>query len=361
MARKDTQLVECLRSRNLTAVKAFLRADPEAARSAQVVGEAARLGWKNALELLIKYGADLNAGFRNYRPLHSVIQEKPHGERSSAVEERAALLKWMLAHGADPEQLGGWPATRAIIAAAFVGEPAYIDALLEAGAVRDGFVSAALGDIRRVQRSLEKDPDFARARDPGGLTALHCAAGSRLGAKSKKVRDALLAIAALLLDHGAEVAARVRSWSHDVDAVYFAVSSGQRELFALLLERGADACQALTPVIWKGEFDLAELALARGAELDLAIDEGKPLLNQMIRWGQFKQAMWMLERGASPDIADERGWTAVHQAASRGNEKMLKAVLEAGGDTSRKDDEGDTPLIIAIVRGRSKIIALLDD
>lgn len=357
----NTHLIECLRSRNLAAVRAFLRSNPEAARSARIVGEAARLGWKEALELLLKHGAGLNASFRNYRPLHSLIQEKPHAGPSGAVTQRARLLKWMLAHGADPEQLGGWPATRAIITAAFVGEPAYIEELREAGANVDGFVSAALGDLRRVQRALAKDPEFARAPGPGGLTALHCAAGSRLGARSRKVRDALLAIATLLLDHGAEVDAQVRSWAHDVDPVYFAVSSGQREVFALLLERGADAIQALTPAIWGSHFDLAELALARGAKLDRAVDEGKPLLNQMIRWGQFKQALWMLERGASPNIADKQGWTAVHQAASRGNEKMLKAVLDAGGDVARKDNEGDTALIIALARRRPKIISLLDD
>lgn len=162
-----------------------------------------------------------------------------------------------------------------------------------------------------------------------------------------------------LLDRGADVKATVRSWAHDVDAVYFAVSSGQSEVFALLLERGADATQALGPAVWRNNTELAELAMSFGAQLDSAVDEGKPLLNQMIRWGQFKQALWLLERGASPNVADQEGWTAVHQAASRGNEKMLRAVLDAGGDPKRHDKEGNTPLDIAQARRRPKINELL--
>jgi ankyrin repeat protein len=358
---KPKELIEYLRSGDLAQLKAFLRSNPEAARSPQAIGEAARLGRTKAIELLLNHGADLNASWRNYRPLHSLIQEKPHAEGGSGVAERVVLLKWMLARGADPEKLGGWPATRAIITAAFVGEPAYVEALRSAGAIVDGFVAASLGDIRYVEKALSKDAAFAKARDSGGLTALHCSAGSRLGARNKKTRDALLAIATLLLDRGADLKARVRSWAHDVDAIYFAVASGQREAFGLLLERGADATQALTPVLWRNETGLVELALDHGAKLDRALDEAKPLLNQMIRWGQFKQALWMLERGASPNIADQDGWTAVHQAASRGNEKMLREVLDAGGDTTRKDNNGDTPLIVALARGRPKIIALLDD
>lgn len=353
------RLIGCIRSADLALVRAAIRSEPEAARSPQIVGEAARLGWTEALKLLLDHGADLNASWRNYRPLHAVIQIEPHSKQPGADAPRLACLKWMLANGADPEQLGGWPATRAIITAAFVGEPAYIAELRRAGAIVDGFVAAALGDIRHVEKALTKDDSFATARDSGGLTALHCSTGSRLGGRNKKIRDALVAIATLLLNRGADVKTTVRSWAHDVDAVYFAVSSDQREVFSLLLARGADATQALVPAVWSNKTDLAELALSRGARIDRAIDEGKPLLNQMIRWGQFKQALWLIDRGASPDVADEQGWTAVHQTTSRGNEKMLKAVLDAGGDPMRQDKEGNTPLDVARARGRTKIVAAL--
>ncbi|MEK6300938.1 MAG: hypothetical protein AABO41_09475 [Acidobacteriota bacterium] len=255
------KLIAALRAGDLTDVKVLVRRDPEAARSPKVITEAGRLGWKEAIDLLLKNGADVNAMSRGYRALHSLIQEAPHKGHDPATALRVSCLRWLLKKGADPEQLGGWPASRAIITAAFVGQAAYIEELRKAGAKIDAFVSAALGDKSRVEKVLAKYPAFAMARDPGGLTALHCCAGSRLGAKNKKTKDALVSIAGLLLDHGADVKASVRSWSHDVDVVYFAASSGQLELFDLLLERGADATAALPAALWRDGFEFAELAL----------------------------------------------------------------------------------------------------
>jgi ankyrin repeat protein len=338
-------------------VRATIRADAKAARSPAAVLAAAQLGWTKALELLVRNGADLNASYRNYRPLHALIQERPH-HFEQTTPDRVACLKWLLKHGADPEQLAAWPSMRAILAAAFAGEPLYVDELKKGGARVDGFVAAALGDLRRVERSLKSDRGFATGRDPGGFTALHCAAGSRLGNNNAKMRQALLAISKLLLDNGADPGASLRSWSHEVDALYFAVSSEQTDVLELMLERGADATSALVHAVWK-DLRLAEICLRHGAVIDRARDGEKPLLNQMIRWGQFRPAQWLLDHGASPNLRDEQGWTAVHQAASRGNEKMLKAVLAAGGDASRRANAGETPAAIARARRRSKLVAIL--
>lgn len=353
------KLIEALRSGDLVDVKVLVKRDSEAARSPQVIVEAGRLGWREALALLVKNGSDPNAMWRGYRALHALIQESPHKGHDPATASRLSCLKWLLANGADPEQLGAWPASRAIVTAAFVGQLAYIEELRQAGAVVDGFVAAALGDIRQVEKALAKNPAFAQARDPAGLTALQCCAGSRLGAGNRKIKDRLFAIGRLLLDQGADVKASVRSWSHDVDAVYFAVSSSQLELFELLLERGADATAALPATLWKDGFEFAELALRHGAKIDRSVDNGNPLLNELIRWGQIKPVMWLLEHGASPNRSDAQGWTAVHQAASRGNEKMMKAVLLAGGDPAVRDNKGSTPLDVARAKRRAKLVALM--
>jgi ankyrin repeat protein len=263
-----------------------------------------------------------------------------------------ACLEWLLDQGADPEQLGAWPPARAIIIAAFVGAPEYVKRLRKAGARMDGFAGAALGDEKLLKKTLRAHPEFARERDAGGLTALQCAAGSRCPGSAVEV-------ARLLIEAGADVRARTQSWSHEVDAIYFAASAKNKALFELLLEHGADASEALGPALWNASVDFAELALAHGADPDRAVTEGKPLLNHLIRWGQIRQALWLLERRANPNLPDERGWTAVHQAASRGNERMMRAVLQAGGDLTRRDKSGDTPMDIAEAMGRGKLIALM--
>ncbi len=316
---------------------------------ARAVIEAARLAWKPGLVLLKKRGADLNASYRNYRALHALIQEKPH-EGGSSTPKRVKVLEWLLANGADPELTGAWPAVRAIVVAAFTGEATYVDVLKTGGARMDGFAASALGNPKTVAASVQRDNGFAVARDRGGVTALHCCAGSRLGRASLKVERGLLDVARLLLDAGADPNATVRSWSHEVDVLYFAIGAHGRPMVELLLDRGADATAGLPSAVWGQHYDVAEVLISRGARIDEARDGKKPILNELIRWGQFKPASWLLANGASPNVPDERGWTAVHQAVSRGNVRMLKAVIEAGGDANRIATDGLAPRHLARLR-----------
>lgn len=218
----------------------------------------------------------------------------------------------------------------------------------------DGFAAAALGDSKMVEKNLHADPDFARARDHGALTALQCAAGSRLpGAK-------VLEVATMLLDAGAEVDAEAQSWAHPIEAVCLAAPAKNLLMFEQLLKSGADASKALGPALWNASPAFAALALEYGGHADCAVREGKPLLNYLIGWGQIPQTLWLLADNASPNLADvENGWTAVHQAASRGNARIMQVVLEAGGDVGPSDKQGRTRLDIARLAGRDKLVAVM--
>ena len=317
------------------------------------------------LEALLARGADPNASWRNYRALHALIQEKPHGEPgepdASPAEpnaKRLACFDWLLAHGADPDALGAWPSARAILVAAFTGVPAYVERLRAAGARIDLHVEAALGEVAAVKKRLAREPALANARDEGDLAPLACCAGSRLFRHDARGAARLREIAALLLDAGADPNARVRSWGHSVDPAYFAIGAKHLEMLELLLARGADPGSALVSAAWNEPKSLAEAALRHGAVPDRALHEGRPVLNELVRWGQFDSARWLLARGASPNVPDERGWTALHQAASRGNERMLRELLAAGGDPRKKDAEGVTPFEIVTAKGKTKLIAL---
>ncbi|MBM3727915.1 MAG: hypothetical protein FJW40_21130 [Acidobacteria bacterium] len=314
---------------------------------------------KCGLKLLVAAGGDLNASFRNYRPIHALIQEKPHAEWNQTPPQRLDCLLWMLKHGADPDSTGAWPTARALVVAAFSGDKDFVDALKEAGARLDGFTGAALGDLKLVRQALAESPGFVHARDAGRLTPLQCSAGSRLGRRSPAVRKRLIDVARLLLDHGAQPDLPTLSWGHSVTAAYFAIHAGNAGLLTLLLERGASATAALAAAVWRNDVPLIEILLDHGAVINEARDETKPLLNQMIRWGQVAQSLWLLDRGASPDIPDERGWTALHQAVSRGNDRMLRACLDAGANRTAQDRDGLTPLDLARRLGRLKIIPAL--
>ncbi len=347
-------LIDALRTGNFAAVEAAAAADPAAARHPRAICEAARLANLPAVKLFSKLGAQLNVIFRNYRPLHCLLQEDPHAAGGKPSKARLACLKWMVSHGADPELHAAWPPARALVIAAFVGVPEYVTCLESAGAKQDVFTAAALGRIEPLRKALTFSTDWVNDRDGKSLTVLQCCAGSRLPDQATQVE-----IARLLLDHGADPTARTKSWGHDIEAIYLAASAKNLALFRLLLERGADATEALVPALWNANLEFAAVALEFGAKPDLAAGENKPLLNHLICWGQIPQTMWLLEHGASPNIPDPQGWTAVHQAASRGNVRMMQAVLAHGGDVTARDQNGDTPRDVAELKGREKISALL--
>lgn len=326
--------------------------------SARPVVDAARRADRKTLAALHAKGADLNGVWRGYRALHALIQEDPHAEGVRAPKERLPCLEWLLEHGADPELAGAWPPARALLVAAFSGERPYVETLRERGAKVDFFVRCALGELPHVKKALLRSPALARERD-GSLTALHCAAASRMGHADPKTGKKLLAIAEWLLDAGADPNATAQSWSHEVDACYFACGSAQPELLELLLARGADATAALPSAAWRKTMELAEICLAHGAKIDAARAEGRPLLNELVRWGQVTPALWLLEKGADPNLPDARGWTAVHQAASRGNERMMRAILAAGGDRTKLDLQGLPPWKVAMLARKPKMMELL--
>ena len=352
------RLVAAIRSNDDAAVRE-LEGDARLARHPRAVIEAARMGRAKVLRLLLRLGADPDARHRGYRPLHALIQERLDAEAGDPAPERLACAKLLLEAGAHPELLGAYPPASALLIAAFTGLRPFVDLLREAGARVDGFVQAALGQAAAVRRLLDRDQALATVRTEGGLTALQCAAASRLGHGDTRTARGLVETARALLDAGADANARTQAWSEEVDTAYFAASSRNLDLFRLLLERGADATAALPSAVWNALDEFSQLALTHGADPDRATSNGKPLLNDLIRWGQVGPALRLLERGASPDVADAAGWTAVHQAASRGNARMMAAVLEAGGDRRRKDRKGCTPLVIATRSGRVNIVELL--
>lgn len=331
----------------------------EGAIPAKAILNCGRLAWLPGFKALVKHGADLNASFKHYRALHAVIQEKPHVGRSS-MPARVACVKWLLAHGADPELMAAWPAARALIIAAFQGEPAYVRAIRGTRQALDVFEGCALGNVARVRKLVAADPSLANARDGGVLTALQCCGGSRLGARDPKIAAALLECARILLDAGADVNALAPSWGHEVSAAYLVIRTGQIDTLRLLLGRGLDATEAVSTAAWENRSDILDILIEHGGDVNMARDGSRPLLNELIRWGQFSQARLLLARGASANLADDRGWTAVHQVVSRGNLKMLADVLEAGGDPHRAGEDGRTPRGMAKKSGRADLLAAID-
>ncbi len=354
-------LLEAIRADDRAAARRSISRWPEFAAKPQVVLEAARFARAEILELLLDAGADPNAPWRSYRPIHAVIQAEPHAERLGSPTAQLDCLERLLAHGVELELAGSWLAVRPLLLAAFSGERELVARLLDAGAKQDLFTDAALGKRASVEKALARDPELARARDASTFTALAAAAASRLGKDDAKTAKALLALATALLDHGADPNAEVRERTHLLPVVYFAIGAGQRDLLELLLARGADPTRAFEASFFRDSREWAELALARGAKLDLARHDGKPLLNELVRWGRVEEALWLIEKGVDLRLRGADGWTALHQAASRGNKRLFVALLAAGADRDAKDDHGLSVLDLARVHRRRELVALLQE
>jgi ankyrin repeat protein len=351
-------VVQAVAAKDLAKLRRALeKFDSELPPAAMV--KAGQLAWLPGLKLLVTHGGDLNATFRNYRPLHALIQEELH-HVTDVTSVRVKCMQWMLAHGADPELAAAWPSARALVIAAFQGQPDYVRALREHGAKIDIFTAAALGDAKRVGKLVAADSTLARARDHERLTALQCAAGSRMGAKTSRVATGLLEGARLLVDAGADVNASTPSWGHEPSVSYFVIRSGQIEMLRYLLSRGLNATEAVSTAAWEHREEILDMLIAHGAGLNRALDRGRPVLNELVRWGQFKQARMYLSKGASPNLRDDRGWTAMHQVVSRGNVKMLQDLLAAGGDPAVAAADGKTPRGMAKSSGKPALLAAID-
>jgi ankyrin repeat protein len=200
------------------------------------------------MELLVSYGADVNAEWNGDFPIIFAPCE--------AVDP--AALKWLLGRGADPNRGNRRWANTALdyLICSYARSsqlPACIDLILEAGGKTKydapGVLDLLRGRIERLAEQLGADPDLVNRRFP----ELDCGqTGERLlllrGATLLHVAAEFghLEAARLLLDRGAQVDARATKDENGVGGqtpIFHAVTQfNDRGLPAaqLLVERGAD-------------------------------------------------------------------------------------------------------------------------
>jgi ankyrin repeat protein len=155
------------------------------------------------------------------------------------------------------------------------------------------------GSAEDVARILDADPSLIKERIPDFGTGLHVAAALN--------QDE---VANLLLDRGADIAARGR-WGGT--PLHLAAWLGSKDTVALLLHRGADSearCEAFgsTPLLWaahgsttvanpRGDYiETCRLLIAAGAHADTANRDG----NTAVTMATPAVADFLLKNGARP-------------------------------------------------------------
>ena len=200
------------------------------------------------------------------------------------------------------------------------------------------------------------DPNVA---DITGTTALYAAVdmhtlGPMLSRPSPKLVDKLDAadIAKLLIEHGADVNARLKrpilgrhhlptgdaSLGEGTTALARAAKSNDLQLMRMLLDAGADPKLTLkdrtTPLM---------IAAAGGAVVG-AYAIAIPVTED----SSIEAIKLCLERGVDINAFNTSGTTALHSAVQRGAEKVVRYLADHGAKLDMKNKQGRTPLDIAM-------------
>lgn len=334
---------ETIWNRNLPKLKQILAKQPELAKFIDERGKgegpntslciAASDGWIEGGELLLKYGAPVDAG--NPPPL---VNAAAHGSD--------AFVRLLLAHKAQINATGT-DKQSALHEAIWFGHRETAKLLLDQGAKGDIFSDAGLGRTDVVASALKSDSTLATRRGAKQETLMHWAAASNIPA-----------VAEVLLAHKANINARD---SHSTTPLDVAINARSNEMVAYLISKGADfqtsgmsAKQAdfadnamggawrsvetsLETAVRANNVPAAKLLLAHGANVNhKGIDGGTPLKLTVIL-GSVDMAKLLIDSGAALESGDDAHtartndsllppppnmWTAMHWAAYEGRLDM---------------------------------------
>jgi len=303
-------------------------------------------------EFLLRRGADIEQEVDGSTPLQAAL-----------AYQHPDVAVFLLNQGAD---IRDDSKDTPLCTAAFSGYSDVVSLLLEKGADPDGrasdgfffpIYSAALGNqAATCELLLESgaDPNQANDRD---ITPLQFAA-----------EDGDNALVELLVEYGATIARGERS-------LWDAVMQADIATASLLLNAGADPDETdsnnMTPLCYAAALDdreMCALLLDRGADINFRTPgERESALSCAVRSGDAVTVSFLLDRGASLNERDSHLRAPLHIAADRGEPEILKVLLEAGADPNARTEYGSTPLHSAVgyrgevKPGRLECIGLLID
>ncbi len=160
---------------------------------------------------------------------------------SAVHKQNRAMVEALLDAGANIDARSRWWAGS--FGALDFASPELAAWLIARGATVDLHSAARLGLIDRIRGFLHAHPALVHARGGDGQFPLHFAANAE--------------IAALLLDHGAEIDAR--DLDHESTAAQYAVCQGRPEVARFLLTRGAQPDLLMASAL--GDYPLVETIL----------------------------------------------------------------------------------------------------
>ncbi|MFN7114932.1 MAG: ankyrin repeat domain-containing protein [Alphaproteobacteria bacterium] len=148
------------------------------------------------------------------------------------------------------------------------------------------------------------------------------------------------------------------------NGIVIAISNGDRGWLAALLQAGADTnaphrgTLPLHLAARRGEFDIVDMLIARGAKIDGRDDAGRTALMIAAATGSAAEITALIQRGAAIDAADKEGNTAAHHAARALRFDHLARLVQAGADTAAANHAGETPRSLCAAEGGHAVSVL---
>jgi ankyrin repeat protein len=196
------------------------------------------------------------------------------------------------------------------------------------------------GDEAAARQLLQRQPDLIVARNEQGTTlvALACYYGqsaiARLFAEHRPYdfwEACMLGDLTRVRECLAEGAGINEPAPDGFPPFALAVFFGQPEVYRFLLEQGADVNQ---PAANAMKVAAVHAAVSRGDTEGLAL---------------------ILDHGGDPDARQQGGWTALHGAAAQGHWAMVELLVGAGADPRAKTDKDETPADLARNAGHAEL------
>jgi ankyrin repeat protein len=323
------------------------------------------------VELLIKYGADINA------------PAGPYGGRTAlqaaAERNRQSVVGLLLESGADiKSKAAPYNGISAIEAAVLTSNEKLVrkllakcpDAIVSNQKARHRVLALALGNIMVDVSLLELL-----------LKAGACAGNSEVSTKEPSIMQAatyrgfdvfrcILAACANLNQR------RNHNYPGDVTAIQAAASRNNIDVVRALLEKGADAnapanklggMTALQTAVSRNNFEMVELLIQHGADVNglPSPARGRTALQVAAEGGFVKLTEYLIARGANVNApaAHNRGVTALQGAAIKGNIRIVEILLRCGAEINGAPaiEQGRSAIEGAAENGRLHTLRLLLD